>query len=102
LSAALNGIEAYPLEVEVNAGWGDMIVIVGLPAAVVKESLDRVTTALNNSGFKFPKTYRAFCEGCVQVYRGCGEGVLHGPPFDAFVQIAKSLSWAWASSKIEL
>src|SRR5690242_1190830 len=54
-SAALNGIEAYPVEVEVNAGWGDtVIVIVGLPDAAVKESRDRVTTALANSGFKFP------------------------------------------------
>src|ERR1700690_3972918 len=54
-SAALHGIEAYPVEVEVNAGWGDtLIVIVGLPDAAVKESRDRVTTALTNSGFKFP------------------------------------------------
>src|SRR5215467_13046674 len=54
-SAAVNGIEAYPVEVEVNAGWGDtVIVIVGLPDAAVKESRDRVTTALSNSGFKFP------------------------------------------------
>jgi magnesium chelatase family protein len=54
-SAAVNGIEAYPVEVEVNAGWGDTnIIIVGLPDAAVKESRDRVTTALNNSGFKFP------------------------------------------------
>ena len=54
-SAAVNGIEAYPVEVEVNAGWGEtLIVIVGLPDAAVKESRDRVTTALGNSGFKFP------------------------------------------------
>ena len=54
-SAAVNGIEAYPVEVEVNAGWGDtFIVIVGLPDAAVKESRDRVTTALTNSGYKFP------------------------------------------------
>jgi len=54
-SAAVNGIEAYPVEVEVNAGWGDTkIVIVGLPDAAVRESQDRVTTALTNSGFKFP------------------------------------------------
>ncbi len=54
-SAAVNGIEAYPVEVEVNAGWGDtLIIIVGLPDAAVKESRDRVTTALTNSGFKFP------------------------------------------------
>jgi magnesium chelatase family protein len=55
LSAAVNGIEAFPVEVEVNCGWGDtIIVIVGLPDAAVKESRDRVTTALTNSGFKFP------------------------------------------------
>src|SRR5438874_9699710 len=54
-SAAVNGIEAYPVEVEVNAGWGDtVIVIVGLPDTAVKESRDRVSTALMNSGFKFP------------------------------------------------
>lgn len=54
-SAAVNGIEAYPVEVEVNAGWGDtLVVIVGLPDAAVKESRDRVSTALTNSGFKFP------------------------------------------------
>jgi magnesium chelatase family protein len=54
-SAAVNGIEAYPVEVEVNAGWGDTkVVIVGLPDAAVRESQDRVLTALNNSGFKFP------------------------------------------------
>jgi len=54
-SAAVNGIEAYPVEVEVNAGWGEtIIVIVGLPDAAVKESRDRVTTALTNSGYKFP------------------------------------------------
>ncbi len=33
-SAAANGSEAYPVQVEVNAGYGDtIIVIVGLPAA---------------------------------------------------------------------
>jgi magnesium chelatase family protein len=53
-SAAVNGVEAYPVEVEVNAGFGDtLIVIVGLPDAAVKESRDRVMTALINSGFAF-------------------------------------------------
>jgi magnesium chelatase family protein len=53
-SAAVNGIEAYPVEVEVNAGYGDtLIVIVGLPDAAVKESRDRVLTAITNSGYKF-------------------------------------------------
>jgi magnesium chelatase family protein len=54
-SAAVNGIEAYPIEVEVNGGWGDtIVVIVGLPDAAVKESRDRVSTALTNSGYRFP------------------------------------------------
>src|SRR6185369_5549513 len=54
-AAAVNGIEAFPVEVEVNAGWGDtLIVIVGLPDAAVKESRDRVSTALTNSGYKSP------------------------------------------------
>src|SRR5438552_8108033 len=53
-SAAVNGIEAYPVEVEVNAGFGDtIIVIVGLPDAAVKESRDRVMTAILNSGFNY-------------------------------------------------
>jgi hypothetical protein len=27
-SAALNGIEAFPVEVEVNAGWGDTLIVI--------------------------------------------------------------------------
>jgi hypothetical protein len=27
-SAAVNGIEAYPIEVEVNAGWGETKIII--------------------------------------------------------------------------
>src|SRR5580765_5235505 len=51
-SAAVNAIEAYPVEVEVSAGFGDTkIVIVGLPDAAVRESVDRVITALKNSAF---------------------------------------------------
>jgi hypothetical protein len=35
LSAAVNGIEAFPVEVEVNSGWGDtVIVIVGLTLGI--------------------------------------------------------------------
>ena len=36
------------------AGGDTLVVIVGLPDAAVKESRDRVSTALSNSGFKFP------------------------------------------------
>jgi hypothetical protein len=27
-SAAVNGIEAYPVEVEVNSGWGETIIVI--------------------------------------------------------------------------
>ena len=54
-SAAVTGVDAFPIEVEVNAGWGDTrILIVGLPDAAVRESRDRVSTAISNSGFRFP------------------------------------------------
>ena len=55
LSAATSGVEAVPVEIEVNEGRGLMtIIVVGLPDASVKESRDRVKTALENSGFKMP------------------------------------------------
>jgi magnesium chelatase family protein len=52
-SGAVYGVEAYPVEIEVNAGHGDpAVVIVGLPDTAVKESKDRVHTAITNSGFR--------------------------------------------------
>lgn len=55
-SGAIYGVDAYPVEIEVNTGHGDpKIIIVGLPDTAVKESGDRVYTALLNSGFLPPK-----------------------------------------------
>ena len=54
-SGAVYGVDAYVVEIEVNAGYGDpSVVIVGLPDAAVRESKDRVWTAVLNSGFKPP------------------------------------------------
>jgi len=54
-SAAVLGIEACAIDVEVNSGAGDTAtVVVGLPDTAVKESRDRVSTAVGNSGFRFP------------------------------------------------
>ena len=51
-SAAVYGVDAYEIEIEVNAASGlPAIVIVGLPDTAVKESRDRVTTAVSNSGY---------------------------------------------------
>jgi magnesium chelatase family protein len=51
-SGVVQGVDAKLVEIEVNAGHGDpSIVIVGLPDTAVKESKDRVHTAILNSGF---------------------------------------------------
>ncbi|MEJ6603828.1 MAG: YifB family Mg chelatase-like AAA ATPase [Opitutaceae bacterium] len=57
-SATLRGIDAELVQIEVNAGeTGEPdMVLVGLPDAAVKESKDRVSSALANSGFKPPQT----------------------------------------------
>ena len=54
-SAGLMGIDAYPIYVEVDItrgmpGWST----VGLPESAVKESKDRVISAIYNSGYEFP------------------------------------------------
>ncbi len=55
LSAALVGLDAYPVEVEVDIGGGlPQFSVVGLPDATVRESRDRVRAALKNTGFSFP------------------------------------------------
>jgi len=55
-SAAIQGVEAIEVEIEVNSGPGEpKIIVVGLPDAAVKESKDRVTTAIANSGFRWPR-----------------------------------------------
>jgi magnesium chelatase family protein len=55
-SAAVVGVEAFEVEIEVHAGWGnaDRIAVVGLPDAAVKESKDRVTSAICNSALRWP------------------------------------------------
>jgi len=56
LSASIVGIEAYPVEVEVDISSRGLphFSMVGLPDAAVKESRDRVRAALKNVGFSFP------------------------------------------------
>jgi len=54
-SAALCGIEAYVVEVEVDVGGGlPSYVVVGLPDASVRESQQRVKASLKNCGYDFP------------------------------------------------
>src|ERR1043166_4951529 len=54
-SAAVLGIDAYLVEVEVDLTSGlPSFATVGLPQGAVREGRERVTAALVNSGFEFP------------------------------------------------
>ncbi|MCP4114619.1 MAG: YifB family Mg chelatase-like AAA ATPase [Desulfobacteraceae bacterium] len=54
-SAAVAGIDAYIVEVEVDISFGlPVFNIVGLPETAVRESRERVKSAVKNSGYKFP------------------------------------------------
>jgi len=55
LSSAVAGIDAYVVEVEVDIAHGlPTFTTVGLPEAAVKESRERVKSAIANSGYSFP------------------------------------------------
>ncbi|MEE9402449.1 MAG: YifB family Mg chelatase-like AAA ATPase [Desulfobacteria bacterium] len=55
LSSAVLGVDAYTVEVEVDIRKGlPTFTTVGLPEAAVKESKDRVKSAISNSGYRFP------------------------------------------------
>ncbi|GJM18364.1 MAG: ATP-dependent protease [Phycisphaeraceae bacterium] len=55
-SALIEGIDARPVEVEVDLDDRGLAkeTVVGLPDAAVKESLDRVKAAMANAGYPFP------------------------------------------------
>jgi len=54
-SAALQGIEAYLVDVEVDIGLGlPNFITVGLPDTAVRESKERVRASLKNSGYELP------------------------------------------------
>lgn len=55
ISSAVLGIDAYIVKVEVDVAGGlPAFNTVGLPDSAIKESRDRVTAAIKNSGFYFP------------------------------------------------
>jgi len=54
-SAAVFGVEAYPVQIEVDVSFGlPSFTMVGLPDTTVRESRDRVRLAIRNSGYEFP------------------------------------------------
>ncbi len=53
-SGGVAGVEAFEVEIEASARMGDpLMIVVGLPDAAVRESKDRVWTAIGNSALSF-------------------------------------------------
>jgi magnesium chelatase family protein len=56
LSGAVVGVDGFGVTVEIDLAAGlPSFAIVGLPNAAVRESRERVTSAIKNSGFRFPQ-----------------------------------------------
>jgi len=76
ISVGVFGIEGYPVEVEFDVRSGlPAVIVVGLPDAAVKESKDRVATALKNSGYTWP-------DGRITINLAPADTKKEGPAFD--------------------
>jgi magnesium chelatase family protein len=53
--SAVYGVNAYTITIEVNVGQGTKFFMVGLPDSAVKESQQRVESALKHLGYKMPR-----------------------------------------------
>lgn len=54
-AAALQGISAMVVTIEVNCTKGIQFLLVGLPDVAVRESHERIISAMQESGYKFPR-----------------------------------------------
>lgn len=54
VGAAVQGIDAIKVDIEVSVDWGSGFIIVGLPDTAVKESGERVRCAIGQAGYEFP------------------------------------------------
>ena len=53
--SAVYGVDAYKITVEVNVGQGTKFFMVGLPDSAVKESEQRVESAIKHFGYRMPR-----------------------------------------------
>ena len=76
-SFVLLGIDAISCEIEIDVSQRSLpsTQIVGLPDAAVKESLDRVRAAIQNTGYSFP-------QGRVLIYLAPADVRKEGPVYD--------------------
>ena len=54
-TASIQGIDAFPVTIETDGGAGAVFSIVGLPDTAVRESHQRMVSAINHSGVKYPR-----------------------------------------------
>ena len=81
-STALMGLEVYDINIEVDASAGlPSWDIVGLPDTAVKESKERVRTAIKNSGLEFPPRHIVVNLSPANIRK-------EGPGFDLSIAIA--------------
>jgi magnesium chelatase family protein len=82
-SAAVVGVDAFEIEIEVHAGWGPegRVTVVGLPDIAVKESRDRVLSALSNSALRRPR-------GKITINLAPATVRKEGPSFDLPIALA--------------
>lgn len=82
-SATISGIQAIPVEVEVDVSSRGLpgITIVGLPTQVVQESKERVRTAIRNAGFSFRAKKVTINLAPAGIHK-------HGPAFDLPIALA--------------
>ncbi|MEI6437693.1 MAG: YifB family Mg chelatase-like AAA ATPase [Candidatus Omnitrophota bacterium] len=80
-SFGINGIDAYPVTIEVDVARGlPSMQIVGLPDSAVRESKERVRSAIKNAGFDFPG-------GRITINLSPADMKKEGPAFDLPIAI---------------
>jgi len=103
-SVTLEGIEGVVCEVEVDVARGGLekSIVVGLPDAAVKESVERVRSAIVNCGYRYPKTQSLINLAPADVKKAgpafdlpialgmlIGEGALAGPAIKDYVIVGE-------------
>lgn len=88
----LKGIEGFPVTVEVNISKGDYkLELVGLPDVAVKESIERIRSAIINSFLRFPLNH-------ITINLAPADKKKEGPAFDLPI----ALSLLASSSQISI
>lgn len=96
-SYLLTGIDALPCEVEVDVDetdTKDRSVVVGLPDTAVKESVERVKSALMNASYQFPK-------GRILVNLAPADVRKEGPVYDLAVALGLLISQGVISTRLD-